>query len=177
MPAEDDAAETALQKGRRETEEERIDRNWNELLQELRVAQTGVQIFFAFLLGITFTQRFPDITEFQRALFVAILLGATAAAVLLIAPVSFHRIVFRQRRKAELVDRGNRLAIAGIAVLGLTLLGSVLLALDVALSGWLPFVLTGVMALWFLVFWYIVPLRYRRSSLIDDRMPGGSPDG
>src|SRR3954452_8688774 len=90
---------------------ERADRNMNELLQELRVAQTGVQILFAFLLTLAFTQRFGQITAFQRALYMATLLLTTAATGLLIAPVAYHRLTFRRRMRAELVTAANWLAL------------------------------------------------------------------
>jgi hypothetical protein len=149
---------------RDETEAERIDRNYIELLQELRVAQTGTQILFAFLLTMAFTERFEDISDFQLGLYVVTLMAATAATAFLIAPVSYHRLVFRQQRKDELVTQGNRMAIAGLAMLAVALVGSVLLVLDVALERRLATILAAASALWFLVFWYALPLRYRRTS-------------
>src|SRR5947209_10039375 len=89
--------------GRTETVLERWDRNFSELLQELRVAQTGVQVLFAFLLTLPFTNRFERITEVQRGTYVVTLVAAAAATALLIAPVSYHRLVFRQGRKPQLV--------------------------------------------------------------------------
>src|SRR3712207_1749392 len=83
---------------RDESEAERLDRNYGELLQELRVTQTGVQILFAFLLTLAFTQRFPQITSFQRGTYVVTLLFSAAAAALFIAPVALHRMVFRHNQ-------------------------------------------------------------------------------
>src|SRR5215211_3548051 len=92
-----------------ESERERINRNWDELLQELRVTQTGVQILTGFLLTLPFQQRFALLDQFQVAVFcVAVLLSATATA-LIVAPVSYHRLLFRQRRKALLVSASDRL--------------------------------------------------------------------
>src|SRR5712691_13298888 len=85
--------------GRTETPLERWDRNYGELLQELRVAQTGVQILFAFLLTLPFSPRFGQVSRFERATYVSTLLLAAGAAALLIAPVAFHRLVFRDRQK------------------------------------------------------------------------------
>src|SRR5215212_2416243 len=83
---------------RRETEMERMDRNWNELLQELRVTQTGVQILTGFLLTLPFQQRFTELDTFQVTVFcIAVLLSSTATA-LIVAPVSYHRLLFRQRK-------------------------------------------------------------------------------
>jgi hypothetical protein len=146
---------------RHETEGQRLDRNVDEMLQELRVAQTGVQILFAFLLTIAFQQRFPEITTFQRNVYVTTLILVALATALLIAPVSFHRVVFRQRQKRTLVEATHRLAIGGLVLLLLALCGAVLLILDVVL-GTRPAVIgtTGI-GLWFIIFWYVIPLRVR----------------
>lgn len=146
---------------RDESEAERLDRNYGELLQELRVAQTGVQILFAFLLTLPFSQRFGDTTPFQRGVYVATLLCGAAAAALLIAPVAFHRLVFRRKQKAELVHVANRLALGGLAVLLFAIVGAVLLVLDFLLGPVLAVVLTALVALWCLGFWVVLPLSAR----------------
>src|SRR3954451_10011864 len=94
--------------GRSETALERCDRNLVELLQEVRVAQTGVQILFAFLLAAPLTPRFPQLTEFQKLTYFATLLAAGGAAILLIAPTAYHRILFRLGDKEHLVVVANR---------------------------------------------------------------------
>lgn len=138
---------------RNESEAARLDRNFNELLQELRVGQTGVQILFAFLLSIAFQQRFTTLSDAQRDVYLATLVAAAFAAVLLIAPVSMHRIVFRQHRKEELVTWTSRLAMAG--------LGAVALIVDVV-AGLLPaVVITVAVAVVCGTFWYALPLRWR----------------
>jgi hypothetical protein len=147
---------------RNETEGQRLDRNLDEMLQELRVAQTGVQILFAFLLTIAFQQRFPEVTDFQRTVYVTTLLLVSGATALLIAPVSFHRIVFRQRRKSTLVEATNRLAIGGLVLLLLAICGAVLLILDVVVGTRAALIGTTAVALWFILFWYVIPLRARR---------------
>jgi Family of unknown function (DUF6328) len=147
---------------RNETEGQRLDRNVDEMLQELRVAQTGVQILFAFLLTITFQQRFSEITTFQRNVYVTTLILVALATALLIAPVSFHRIVFRQRQKRRLVEATNRLAIGGLVLLLLAVCGAVLLILDVVVGTRAAVVGTSGVALWFVIFWYVIPLRMRR---------------
>lgn len=147
---------------RHETEGQRLDRNVDEMLQELRVAQTGVQILFAFLLTITFQQRFPEITTFQRNVYVTTLILVALATALLIAPVSFHRIVFGQRQKRSLVKATNRLAIGGLVLLLLAVCGAVLLILDVVVGTRAAVVGTGGVAIWFVIFWYAIPLRIRR---------------
>jgi hypothetical protein len=146
----------------RETTAERLDRNYNELLQELRVAQTGVQILFAFLLTLAFSQRFTETSAFQRGTYVVTLLFTAGAAALLITPVAFHRIVFRQRQKDELVDSSNRLALGGLAMLLIAIVGAVLLILDVVLGGADALALTAVVAVWFVGFWVVLPLTRRQ---------------
>lgn len=143
---------------RDESEAERLDRNYGELLQELRVTQTGVQILFAFLLTLAFTQRFPQITSFQRATYVVTLLCSAGAAALFIAPVALHRIVFRQDQKDTLVFTTNRLALGGLAFLFVALVGALLLTLDVTLGRGPALWWTGVAAVFFLVLWVVVPL-------------------
>ncbi|MFC7307994.1 DUF6328 family protein [Streptomyces monticola] len=117
---------------RNETSLERADRNFAELLQELRVTQTGVQILFAFLLTLAFTPRFPSLDLVQRTTYVSTLLLAVAAAALFTAPAALHRALFQRRAKPQIVMASSRLAAAGMAVLVLALTGSVLLVVDVA---------------------------------------------
>jgi hypothetical protein len=140
---------------------ERLDRNYGELLQELRVAQTGVQILFAFQLTLPFTPRFAETTPFQRYVYFATLLLAVSATVLLIAPVSHHRLVFRHRVKRELVAMANLEAVAGLMLLAVALLGTVLLVTDFLFTGWLVPVVTAALAGLFLLFWLVLPLRDR----------------
>jgi len=163
MPAAEGAAGRFLSWDghRRETEMERIDRNYGELLQELRLAQTGVQLLIAFLLSIAFSPRFSETTPFQRGVYFATLLLALAATVLLIAPVSHHRIVFRLKRKRELVKIANREAMAGLALLALALLGALLLITDLLFDGVVIPVTVGGIALLFAVSWLGLPLRAR----------------
>lgn len=149
------------QSDRHETQTEGEDRRYDELLQELRVAQTGVQFLFAFLLTLAFTQRFGQVTDFQRTVYVTTLILTALASALLIGPVSMHRILFRRGLKTRLVSVGDRYARAGLAMLLLAINGAVLLILDVVLEGPITFVLTGATTLWFVVIWYVVPLTAR----------------
>ncbi|MGF7238860.1 MAG: DUF6328 family protein [Frankia sp.] len=116
---------------RGETEAERIDRNWGELLQELRVAQTGVQLLTAFLLSLPFQQRFTTLSDHQRWLYLVVVLLSVAATGLLVMPVSIHRAVFRRREKEILVQVASRVAQAGLALLALAISGVVALIFDV----------------------------------------------
>jgi hypothetical protein len=137
---------------------ERADRNMNELLQELRVAQTGVQILFAFLLTLVFQQRFADITDAQRWIYVVTLLLSVVTAGLLVAPAAVHRATFQRGLKMETVLCGHRLFTAGLAMLAVTLAGGVLLVLDVAVGRWfaVPVALGSLLLL--LALWYLLPL-------------------
>ncbi|HZE32769.1 MAG TPA: DUF6328 family protein [Actinoallomurus sp.] len=144
--------------GRRdETDLERWDRNFTELLQELRVAQTGVQILFAFLLTLPFTNRFGQVSDLDKAVYVITLVAAATATALLIAPVSDHRQVFRQGRKPELVRTASTLAQAGLGALLVATIGAVFLVLDVVAGlGWA----TGlgvVITVLYLALWYMLP--------------------
>src|SRR5262245_39425389 len=139
--------------GRDETAAQRADRNFSELLQELRVAQTGVQILFAFLLTLPFTQRFGALAASQRAVYLSTLATAALATVCLIAPVSHHRILFGKRRKPELVASGSRLAGIGLVFLWLSMVGSVFLVFDVVAGGPMAFVVAVLLAAVFLAIW------------------------
>jgi len=148
--------------GRRdETEDERADRNFADLLQELRVAQTGVQFLFAFLLTLAFTERFETITRLQEVVYLGTLLATAVSSSLLIGPVPLHRTLFRRGLKPRLVKDADRMARGGLAMLLLAINGAVLLILDVVLGGWLPYALAAGVLLWFLLVWYIVPIGTR----------------
>jgi len=149
---------------RDESHDERLDRQFDDLLQELRVSQAGVQILFAFLLGIAFTQRFTELAEWQRDVFIGTLLCTALAAILFIGPVSYARIVFRKKLRDELVEAGNWMAITGLVFLMLAMVGAVLLVTGFVLgSGWAALLSAGVFCV-FLVIWYAVPLSARRRS-------------
>jgi Family of unknown function (DUF6328) len=149
---------------RRESDLERWDRNFSELLQELRVAQTGVQILFAFLLTVAFADRFTGVSMAERWVFVATLLAAATATALLIAPVSYHRLVFRQGRKPELVHAATRLAKLGLLFLGLAIVGTVHLALHRVVGAPFSLVGTAAVALLYLALWYGLPMANRRGQ-------------
>ncbi len=149
---------------RNEDREEQADRRYQELLQELRVAQTGVQFLFAFLLTLAFTQRFSAITSFQKSLYVSTLIATAVASALLIGPVPFHRIVFRRGLKPRLVIGSDLMARGGLAALLLAINGAVLLILDVVVGGVLAWTLAALCFLWFVVVWYVVPLLTREQK-------------
>src|SRR3954462_15949478 len=113
----DTASTVRSAQSRGETVDQVLDRNVAELLQEVRVAFTGIQILFAFLLGLAFTQRFQELRGLHLAVCLAALMSTALATMLLIAPVSFHRLVFRRRLKAALVVLSERLLCVGLAML------------------------------------------------------------
>jgi hypothetical protein len=143
---------------RDETPDERFDRNWGELLQELRVAQTGVQILFAFLLTLPFQARFDKIGSGERATYIVTLLLTTLASLCLIAPVSHHRILFRRGRKKELVDASSNLAGFGLAFLWLSVVGAVFLILEVLLGASWAIAVAVALAVAFISVWYLYPI-------------------
>jgi hypothetical protein len=154
-----------LENGRTETELERCDRNLVELLQEVRVVQTGVQVLFAFLLTAPLAPRFPELTDFQRDTYFTTLLVTGAAVVLLIAPTAYHRILFRLGDKEHLVFVANRLTLAGLVCVALSMVGALLLVTDLLFDG--PFVLATAAAAAFgcIMLWCVAPLRRRRTLL------------
>ncbi|GAB2819962.1 DUF6328 family protein [Actinoallomurus bryophytorum] len=151
--------------GRRdETGLERWDRNFIELLQELRVAQTGVQILFAFLLTLPFTNRFGEVGDLDKVVYVITLVAAATATALLIAPVSDHRQVFRQGRKPQLVRTASTLAQAGLGALLVAIIGAMFLVLDVVAGlGWAAGIAV-VITLLYLMLWYMLPKLIRARS-------------
>jgi hypothetical protein len=116
---------------RSDAEQENLNRRWQELLNELRVAMPGVQVLFAFLLAVPFQQGFKDVTDFQRTTYFVTLLLAAASSACLIAPSAYHRILFRQHDKPNIIEIGSRFAIAGLVLLALAMNSAVLLITDV----------------------------------------------
>jgi hypothetical protein len=157
-------AQDAGADGRDESKADRLDRNYGELLQELRVAETGVQILFAFMLSIAFQQRFQTLDQVQRAIYVITLLFCTVAIALLVAPVAFHRVVFRHGLKDELVTITNRLALAGTSFLLLAVLSGVLLILDYVVGRGFAAAVTFLLAVLFIGLWVALPLSRLRKE-------------
>jgi high-affinity Fe2+/Pb2+ permease len=146
---------------RHETELERVDRNLTELLNELRVALPGVQVLFAFLLGVPFTQRFAELAPYQEKIYYGTLICAAAASAFLIAPSAHHRVEFRMSDKQHIVFLANRFAIIGLAFLALAMSGVVLLITDLLFGGLATTLATTSTALLFAVLWYVMPLTRR----------------
>ncbi|MFJ3234389.1 DUF6328 family protein [Streptomyces sp. NPDC086787] len=144
--------------GRDESEEERADRMWGELIQEVRVAQTGVQILFGFLLTVVFTPRYDQLAHAEQIIYiVTVLLGASATGAL-IGPVSLHRLVAGRRVKPQAVRLASRLTFIGLLLLLATMASALLLVLRVAThNAFVPW-LVGAVVVWYLVCWYALPL-------------------
>ena len=117
--------------GREESASERIDRNLQEMLGELRVALPGVQVLFAFLLVVPFNQRFATVTTLQQTIYFVTLLFTTASTICLISPTVHHRLEFRQQDKENIVRTGNRIVIIGLVFLAVAMTGAVVFITDV----------------------------------------------
>jgi hypothetical protein len=155
-------------RARSETETERLDRNWSSLLQELRVAQTGVQLLTGFLLTLPFQQRFDRLDDLMRATYVATVACSIAATIALVAPVAMHRVLFRQRRLRVLVSAAHRLEMAGLALLGLALVGVTVVVVDMVYGRDAAFLGGGIALAGFVASWVVLPLMLRTSPGDDD---------
>ncbi|MFB7124133.1 DUF6328 family protein [Kitasatospora sp. NPDC056273] len=145
----------------------RADRRLVAMLQELRVLQTGVQIVFAFLLGVAFTPRFAQLTDAQQDVYVTTLLLSVVAAAVLATPVALHRGLYRHPGKERIVAVSIRVAQVGLLLLASALTGAVLLVLDVVLGTALAVPITCGIALIFAVLWFGLPWAVRRSARRD----------
>ena len=150
--------------GRPETDEMRVDRNLLELLNELRVALPGVQVLFAFLLIVPFSQGFPDVTAFQEKVYFGTLLFTAAAAIFLIAPSMHHRIEFRDQAKEFIVVVANRMAIIGLSLLAVAMVGVVTLITDLLYGPAATACAAAGACLMFALVWYAIPLQRKFRS-------------
>lgn len=155
-----DGAETP--KGRAETPEERSDRNWNELLQELRVTQTGAQILTGFLLTLPFQASFKDLDRVQTVTYLVLVVLAALTTALVLVPVSAHRMLFQQRLKAELVSSGQRAALGGLMTLALVLALTLFLVFDVVVGRGAAVVAGGAALVILVIGWVALPVAYGR---------------
>ncbi|HJV13471.1 MAG TPA: DUF6328 family protein [Propionibacteriaceae bacterium] len=157
--------------GRDETLNERMDRNWNEILQELRVTQTGTQIFTGFLLTIAFQPRFNDLTTFQVRIYLILVLAAVLTTALGLAPVNLHRSLFRQGAKMTIVQTAHiimRITLVGVAIM---LIGTVLLIFDLVIDRSAALVAAGVTLL------VVIIIAVLPRLLRSNRQPAQSQDG
>ncbi|WP_374104442.1 DUF6328 family protein [Streptomyces sp. ISL-43] len=157
-------AEPSVEEGPPESARERVNRRWAEILQETRVAQTGVQILFGFLLSIAFTSPFQGLTTFDRVLYVITVVLAASSTAALIAPVSIHRCLSGLRMKDDVVEAAGRMMACGLVLLALTIACTLLLILNVVLPQPLAQVIVATVMVWFALCWYVLPLRLRRRA-------------
>jgi len=149
---------------REESESERLDRNWNEILQELRVTQTGSQILTGFLLTVAFQNRFTDLDTVQVALYLALVVGAIATTALGLAPVSLHRQLFRKRAKDDVVAIADRIMHLNLMGVALVLSGTIALIFDVVVSR-AAGITVGLLTLGAVAtLWLVTPLLRRRNQ-------------
>lgn len=142
---------------RDETPAERVDRHWNEMLQELRVTQTGVQVLFAFLLVLPFQQRFGDLGDFSRILFVVVVCLAAVSTALTLAPVITHRFLYTKHKKDILLTVSDALTKASFISVGLTLTGALVLVIDMVLNRTAAYAIVGGIAIFVLLLWVVIP--------------------
>ena len=147
-----------------ESSAQRADRNFADLLQELRITLTGSQILFAFLLVVPFSGGFRQVTGFQRALYVAVLVTSALSAGLLVAPAAIHRITFRLHLKAELVRIAGTLALAGQTLFMIALAEAILLVVSYVYNLAVGAGLAALLLAWYATWFFVVPLVLRRRS-------------
>ena len=162
----DPDADVDAHDGRHETESQRSDRNWGEILQELRVTQTGSQILSGFLLTVAFQQRFAHLDTYQYSVYGVLVSLAAISTVLGLATVSLHRAEFHHHHKGTVVQWGSRLLSATVTVVGILVAGVVLLIFDVVF-GRMPGVIAGVVAVAILVVLLVIVPRAARSRSIE----------
>lgn len=143
------------------TEHELRDRQMIELLNELRVALPGVQILFAFLLTVPFAVGFEKVTDFQRDVYFVALLGAAGATACLIAPTAFHRILFKEGQKKQLIHFGSSITVAGLGFLALAVTASVLLVTDYIYGGKQAVVAAAAAGILMAGLWFALPVSRR----------------
>ncbi len=147
-----------------ETEDERLNRELDQLLQELRVAMPGVQVLFAFLLAVPFQQRFAQVTEFQKDVYFGTLLASAVASALFIAPTAYHRMMFRGRDKPHLVKISSQFALAGLAALAVAMNGAILLVTDFIFEGSIVPITIVLTVAMFTGLWFVLGLVRRMSD-------------
>ncbi|MFP5218671.1 MAG: DUF6328 family protein [Actinomycetes bacterium] len=149
---------------REETPAERADRNWNDLLQELRVTQTGVAILFSVLLTVPFSQRFEDLNAFGRQVYLAALLLAAAAVVALTGPVAYHRLLFARGLKTQIVRVSHRMAQAGLVLLGLSVVAVLLLVCDLLVPRSAAVLIAALFGVGTAALWLVPAVAQRREG-------------
>lgn len=147
---------------RRELPGERLDRHWNEILQELRVAQTGVQILTGFLLTVPFQSRFPELTDGERLWFLIVVVGACATTVTMLSPVLLHRTLFRKQLRDVLVRVADVMLQISFGLLAIVVTGAVGLVVEIGRGPAIP-VMAGMLVL-LIALWIVLPLVVTRRA-------------
>lgn len=142
---------------RHETPTEKLDRNWNEILQELRVTQTGIQILTGFLLTVPFQQRFTELSDQQRQLYLGLVLLAAVTTGLMVAPVSLHRWLFRKHARWALVAAADHIMRVALVALALVVSGVVLLVFDLVAGRTTAVVAAGALLTFLVIAWFVAP--------------------
>jgi hypothetical protein len=162
MPSERDTdPRDDLSDGRDESASERADRNWNEVLQELRVMQTGTQILTGFLLALAFQPAFSDLNDGQRAIYLALVVLSALSSIVALAPVALHRMLFQQRAKTEVVAYGHAALVTALVTVSVLLVGVVGFVFDVVVDRPAAIVAVVALALVILTLWVAAPLAIR----------------
>lgn len=164
MDSEHPATDKRWDDDRNETEAQRLDRNWSSLLQELRVAQTGVQLLTGFLLILPFSDRFSELDAVMRTVYLVTVGCSIGATILLIAPVSMHRVLFRKHRLHTIVATAHVYAIVGTLLLGVALAGVATIIFDSVADRRSAWIAGGCALLALIAFWYVMPWRDRRGG-------------
>jgi predicted exporter len=139
--------------------EQTLNRNWTELVQELRATQIGVQVLIGFLLAVPYTDRFHTLDHLEKAAYLLVLSLAVAATAAVLAPIAYHRILFRRGLRPWLVETANVIARAGLVLAALSMCGVVFLAFDLAAGTAAGVTASVVAAITYVVLWLVVPLR------------------
>lgn len=170
MPSRHDSdVEGASADGRDESSEERADRNWNEILQELRVLQTGTQILTGFLLALAFQPAFADLGAGQRVLYLTLVVLSAVSAIIALAPVALHRVLFRRRAKPRVVAYGHFALVTALITVAFLLVGVVAFVFDVVVDAGASWIVIVALAVVIAVLWLVIPavMRVRHSSRED----------
>ncbi|MGW1729335.1 DUF6328 family protein [Streptomyces sp. NPDC002306] len=169
----DPRAPIAGTSGPGESKAQRTDRLYAELLQEVRIAQAGIQILFGALIYLSVTPAFSGSTAVQRALYCLSLLSAIGAAGTLLAPAALHRFMHGHRVKRQLVTATHRHLMSGLVFLALAISSALTLVLDMALGGTAAFVGGSGALAWFILLWVLAPLRARSDARTIKAVPAG----
>lgn len=164
----DDGPRAALTNGRDETPDERADRNWSELLQELRVLQTGTQILTGFLLALAFQPAFADLSDGQRTFYLVLVVLSALSAIIALAPVSLHRIVFQRGLKRSVVKYGHLALITALVTVAALVVGVVAFVFDVVVSDAASVAVAVSLGIVIVLLWIIAPVIMRRMPTPED---------